>query len=190
VNDAEIRKSFHRKGLRHYRGRRDTLVVDELGLHHGDARADIAVINGRLLGYEIKSDDDVLRRLPGQVQAYSAVFDHVEIITCACHIAAVRRMVPKWWGITLCTRGPRGAIRFTADRRGKANPNVILMSVAKLLWRTEAVEILSKVGETGAALRAPRQVLYERLVELLPSAKLRSLVRSCLRERTNWRCRV
>jgi hypothetical protein len=66
----------------------------------------------------------------------------------------------------------------------------MLLSVAKLLWRTEVVQILSEKGETGATLRAPRQVLYKRLVELLPGHELKSIVRSRLRNRTGWRCQT
>jgi len=73
MNDLEIRGSFHRKKLRLQHAHVDTLVVDELGLNHGECRADIAVINGHLVGYEIKSNKDSLRRLEGQVNSYNAV---------------------------------------------------------------------------------------------------------------------
>lgn len=131
MNDAEIRESFHRKKLRRHRESPDTLVVDELGLHHGASRADIAVVNGSLMGYEIKSDEDVLTRLPGQVRAYNAVFDRVSIITCARHLPGVRRLVPRWWGITTCSRGPKGAVRFTSKRASRPNPKVEPLSVAR-----------------------------------------------------------
>ena len=72
MNDAQIRSSFHSKKLRRHHATPDTLVVDELGLKHGKCRADIAVINGHLIGYEIKSDDDSLHRLARQVEAYNA----------------------------------------------------------------------------------------------------------------------
>jgi len=65
MNDAGIRRNLHCKKLRRHHVDPDTLVVDELGLKHGKCRADIAVINGHLMGYEIKSDDDSLRRLAG-----------------------------------------------------------------------------------------------------------------------------
>jgi hypothetical protein len=48
-------------------------MLDEFGLEHGEVRVDVAVINGELHGYEIKSERDTLERLPRQVKAYSAV---------------------------------------------------------------------------------------------------------------------
>ena len=190
VNDPEIRSSFHKERLRHHHASPGTLVVDELGLQHGRCRADIAVINGHLLGYEIKSDDDVLSRLPAQVAAYNGVFDRVTIIAGERHVSEVHDIVQPWWGITLCRCGPRGGVRFTTERRSSANPEVDLLSVAKLLWRSEAAQVLRDRGEEKRTLRSPRRVLYGRLVECLAADELRQVVRRSLRERTNWRCQT
>ena len=48
----------------------DTVVIEELGLCRGQVRVDVAVVNGLLHGYEIKSDRDSLRRLGVQVEVY------------------------------------------------------------------------------------------------------------------------
>ena len=188
MNDAQIRRSLHKKKLRRHHEDPDALVIDELGLCHGTSRADIAVVNGRLLGYEIKSDDDVLSRLPAQVTAYNAVFDRIAIIAGERHLSKVHRVVPTWWGITLCRCGPRGGVHFITERRSLPNPQVDLLSLVKLLWRSEAAQILRARGEAERALRAPRRVLYDRLVEGLASDELKRLVQLCLRKRTNWRC--
>jgi hypothetical protein len=47
------------------------LVLDELGIDHGRQRADIAVINGRMTGYEIKSDRDTLAPLSNRAKGIS-----------------------------------------------------------------------------------------------------------------------
>ncbi|NQT92855.1 MAG: sce7726 family protein, partial [Lentisphaerae bacterium] len=168
----------------------DTLVIDELGLQHGKCRADIAVINGHLLGFEIKSDDDVLSRLPAQISAYNAVFDRVAIVAGERHISEVCGLVPPWWGIMLCRCGPRGGVQFSTQRRSSANPEVDLPSVAKLLWRSEAAQVLRDRGEEKKTLRSPRHVLYGRLVESLAADELRRVVRRSLRGRTSWRCQT
>ena len=46
--------------------RYDTIVLDELGLCHGDVRIDVASVNGELSGYEIKRHADTLARRPKQ----------------------------------------------------------------------------------------------------------------------------
>jgi len=188
VNDTEIRQSFHRKKLKRHHEDQGALVIDELGLKHGACRADIAVINGRLLGFEIKSDRDVLSRLSSQVSAYDAVFDHTTIVVGERHLAAVNELVPAWWGIVLCVKGKRGGIHFLTQRKPSRNRRVDPLSIAQLLWRPEAVEVLRSRGEEERTLRKPRQVLYARLVETMSSAELKQTVSSRLRSREDWRC--
>ena len=108
MNDEQIRRQFHRKRLRRHHDDSETVVVDELGLKHGRCRADIAVINGHFIGYEIKSDNDSLRRLPEQIDVYSAVFDRASVIVGEKHACAVKSLIPGWWGLILASQGPRG----------------------------------------------------------------------------------
>ena len=109
MNDIEIRHYFHKKKLRKHHAAKNTLVVDELGLKHGKCRADIAVINGHLDGFEIKSDRDTLSRLSDQISVYNLVFDHATLIVGPRHIEEAKTQVPEWWGVIFCEEGRRGA---------------------------------------------------------------------------------
>lgn len=188
MNDAEIRQSIHRKILRHQHARKDTLVIDELGLQHGKCRADIAVVNGRLAGYEIKSDKDSLRRLREQVSAYNSVFDKAFVVVGDRHIGTIQDRVPEWWGVILSSRGPKGAINFNVIRKAQMNRSVDPISVARLLWRDEAKEILQQRKLPSGMLRQPRAALYRHLAELLNTDELRIAVREYFQKRENWRC--
>jgi hypothetical protein len=185
--DKQIREALHRKKLcRHYYAP-DTLVVDELGLMHGKYRADIAVINGHLIGYEIKSDEDTLYRLPEQVKAYCDVFDRVTVVVGMKHADVVSNIVPDWWGIVVVRRGNRGGILFESSRTGQINRDVNLFSIAQLLWKNEVSSILAEFGVPSKTLRQRRSELYRMLVELLNPIDLRHYVRECLRSRKTWR---
>lgn len=188
MNDLEIRQNFHRKRLRRQHTQKDTLVIDELGLNHGKCRADIAVVNGHLIGYEIKSNKDSLRRLEGQIKSYNAVFDKAFLIAGNRHIDSIQNYVPEWWGVIESVRGRRGAINFKIIRKGRTNKNIDLLSIAQLLWRDEATEILKQKKTPPKILRQPRMVLYERLVETLNACELRKTIREYLKKRKNWRC--
>jgi len=188
MNDAEIRQNFHRKFLRRQHARSDTLVIDELGLNHGKCRADIAVVNGHLVGYEIKSDNDSLRRLELQVESYNKVFDKAFIVVGDRHIIGIKDRIPEWWGVIASSRGPRGAINFSMIRKAQMNRSVDLISIARLLWRDEAVEILEQRKLPSRVLRQPRAALYKHLAELLNTCELRKAVRQYLQKRKNWRC--
>ena len=65
----------------------DTVFIDELGVCQGSAKIDIAVVNGQLHGYEIKSDRDSLRRLSSQAVLYSKVFDRVTLVCGERHVS-------------------------------------------------------------------------------------------------------
>src|SRR5438552_16067464 len=164
MTDSEIRRSLHRKLLRAHHAARDTLVIDELGLKNGCCRADIAVVNGRLVGYEIKSDRDSLARLKKQILFYDSVFDSVTIVVGRRHRAVISRRVPRHWGVVLATAGKRGAIHFETKRRPSANPRVDLLSVVQLLWRAEALNMVRQLNSSPKVLRLYRSQLYQYLV--------------------------
>lgn len=187
MNDQQIRTCFHYKCLRKHHKNSETLVVDELGLQHGKCRADIAVINGHFIGYEIKSDVDSLKRLNDQIESYNSVFDHISAIVAVCHLEEAINIIPDWWGIISVSDGKRGAIHFKTIRRSIQNENVDKYAVAQLLWRNEAREILASLGIQGKMLRERRSSLYTHIIERLNSSQLRQIVKKHLMNRTNWR---
>ena len=186
--DKHIREALHCKKLRRQHDAPNTLVVDELGLMHGKHRVDIAVINGHIVGYEIKSDEDTLYRLPEQITAYNKVFDRVTIVVGVKHADEVYKLVPDWWGITVAQRGERGAINFECKRPANFNLNLDHFSIAQLLWKNEVISILSEFEIPANTLTQRRSELYRLLVELMKPSDLHRRVRDCLKTRKNWRC--
>ena len=124
MNDQRIRANFHQKCLSKHHSDSKTMVINELGLNHGKSRADIAIINGRLIGYEIKSDLDSLRRLNEQIVSYNAIFDRVYLIATPRHLKDIEAILPKWWGIISVNEGQRGAVHFKNIRSPKITSNV------------------------------------------------------------------
>jgi hypothetical protein len=188
MNDTQIRESFHRKKLYKHHTDQDTLIVNELGLKHGKCRADIAVINSHLIGYEIKSDEDSLRRLDKQIETYNNVFDRATVIVGTKHAKAVNSRIPDWWGIIVTHKGSRGGVSFETIRPSCMNREIDLLSVAQLLWSNEVTSILMDLCVPQRALHKKRSFLYQHLIDLLSPAELRYRVRDCLKNRRNWRC--
>ena len=81
MNDFQIRKAIKEQELINHLGDPDTKIIDEMGLNLGSSIIDIAVVNGNMLGYEIKSDRDTLNRLNSQIEQYNKVFDYLNIVT-------------------------------------------------------------------------------------------------------------
>ncbi|XSG81233.1 MAG: sce7726 family protein [Methyloligella sp. ZOD6] len=186
MRDLDVRLALRRKVLADHVRDQDTLVIDELGLAHGAARVDLAVVNGWLHGFEIKSDADTFRRLPSQVEAYGTVLDKVTLVVGGRHAHSAGSHIPEWWGIKVATAGPRGAIHFQEQRAPRLNLTVDALKVAGLLWRDEAVSILLKHHVPGVRSKN-RQQLGCLLAEHLPLATLRQEVREALKARVGWR---
>lgn len=187
VRDRDVRQALHRKVLREHHGDAETLVVDELGLRHGTVRVDIAVVNGYLHGFEIKSDADTLERLPSQIEIYSSVLDRATLVIGDKHLAKAKEMVPAWWGIRTAKSGPRGGIEFFVTLLCQQNPIINPVALAELLWRPEVIDILRELDTSEKLLRKPRAELYRCLASLVPLDELRGLVRRRLKARERWR---
>ncbi len=108
-------------------------------MRHGAARVDVAVVNGSLHGYELKSDSDSLGRLARQAHVYSSVLDRVTLVAGRRHLEEAMGLVPYWWGVQVAEMKPRGSVLFSSVRRARKNPSQDPVSVAKLLWREEAL---------------------------------------------------
>ena len=186
MRDHDVRDALRRKVFAEHIRDPNTLVVEELGIAHGEVRVDIAVINGRFHGFEIKSDADTLYRLPAQMAIYNAVFDRVTIVVGHRHLAHVTTAAPSWWGIKAALSGKRGAIRFDEVRQPKTNPGIDPKSLATLFWRDEAIAFLEARGERGIKSKTRAQ-LCEIIADRVPLLDLRQGVRNTLKARAGWR---
>jgi hypothetical protein len=187
LRDKEVRQALHGKVLREHHGQPNTLVLDELGLRHGTCRVDIAVVNGFLHGYEIKSDADTLDRLPGQVEVYGKVLDRATLVVGQRHVEKARVYLPNWWGIKVVCSGPRGGIEFDPVQAVQMNPSIDPLALAELLWRPEVIEILTARGVAPKVLRQSRGALYKHLADIMPLPELRTTIRQRLKDRARWR---
>src|ERR1700730_15998927 len=113
MRDFEIRGAARNTLLAPFLNDPDVLVVEELGLRHGAGRVDIAVINGELHGYELKSDQDTLKRLPQQIAIYGSVLDRVSLVVTSEHLLQAEKLVPWWWEIILADRAIEGIVTFS-----------------------------------------------------------------------------
>jgi hypothetical protein len=151
------------------------------------SRIDIAVVNGIIHGFELKSDRDTLKRLPHQIQIYISVLDKVTLVVGWRHADEARRIVPDWWGIKIATVGRRGGFRFLDIRRARDNPSPDPLAISKLLWREEALTLLHEFGEAERVRYKARALVYARLAEVADLESIQERVRRQLKTRTTWR---
>jgi len=188
TNDASIRVVLRKNLKDSYRNDPGTVIFEELGVAHGAARVDIAVVNGIMHGYEVKSDLDTLRRLPEQMNKYNSVFDQVTLVVGQTHLHEAMKLVPDWWGIKIAkVANSDDVVSFSNIREAEENPNQDIVAIAGLLWREEALSILEEIGRADGVRSKPRKIIYERLAEALSGKTLKAKVREQLCSRTNWR---
>ncbi|MDO9572485.1 MAG: sce7726 family protein, partial [Candidatus Omnitrophota bacterium] len=147
TNDLIIRSALKEFLDKHHANDDKVRIIEELGIQHGTARIDIAVINGLLHGYEIKSDQDTLQRLPEQMDVFNAVFNKITLVVGKTHLYEAINLVPEWWGITIAKTNSNSPLTFNLIREGELNKKQDSVSIAQLLWREEALEILKEQGE-------------------------------------------
>ena len=186
MRDRDVRQALHKTELARHRADPGTLVIDELGLSWGEIRVDVAVVNGSIHGYEIKSDSDTLDRLPAQAEMYGRVLDRVTLVA-GRHLEHAKHLVPEWWGLCEAIEVAPGDVALRRVRPARKNPKLDLEAVAMLLWREEALAILEELKIAAGLRSKPRRDLYRALVENLTPSRLRSRVRQALKTRTSWR---
>ncbi len=158
----------------------ETRVLEELGLCQGDVRVDVAAVNGELSGYEIKSPSDTLARFPNQCRIYSKVVDRAWLVATEKTLA--RAATPEWWGqIAVFDAGDRLGLRVV--RQSGINPKPDPLSIAKLLWRDEALEVLRGAGCARGMMTKSRKVIWKRLIESVAVEDRQGAVRAALRRR-------
>lgn len=165
-------------------GRPEARVVDEFWTPASHARADLAAIGRDLHGYEIKSAQDTLRRLPRQVAAFGRIFDRCTAVVAAKHEMGAEGLLPDWWGLVIVEPGPEPT--FLTRRDSRANSCVDVELVVRLLWRAEVTKILIDHG-VQPDLPGGRSAMWTQLLEALHPSKVTTVVRDALRSRENWR---
>ncbi|MBZ9715554.1 sce7726 family protein [Deinococcus multiflagellatus] len=183
MKDADIRPVLQRHVEQRYGTRPDTEIVNEFGVRHGTNRIDLAVVNGVMRGYEIKSAKDTLERLPAQSAMYATVFDYLTLVASPKHIEPALPMLPDWWGIVRADPAPpkaKTAVRLTPVRRAKRNPAVDPEALVALLWRDEAYDALAARGLAAEFKHATRPVLWQALLDELSLKELQAVVRTSI----------
>lgn len=152
----------------------------------GATRVDLAAINGSITGCEVKSARDNFGRLEYQARLYSAVLDTaVLVVEGQAATARAGSIIPEWWGLWSASKAPDG-VDLDVIRVPGPNPAPDALSVAQLLWRDEAYNVLAR-RDLGTGLRkATRWRLWQALAEQLPLAELQHEVREAIKARSDW----
>ncbi len=173
----------------------DAALVEELGVCRGQVRVDVALVNGALHGYEIKSDRDSLRRLARQAEVYGKVLDRATLVTGERHLKHAQAAIPPWWGVVLAQpvsvsprRRPSSlAMHLTSVRTESPNPGRQARALAELLWLDDVIGLLDERQALRGYRGKPRRVVWDRLCEVYTLDEVGAAVRARLKVRAAQR---
>ena len=185
TRDCDIRLALEAKLVQEHGDETDTIIRHEVGICAGNRRIDMALVNGELAGYEIKSDMDTLARLSGQAEAYGSVLDRAILVTTERHLDSALTMLPDWWGI-IVAYAEQDSIRLETFRDPGLNDKYDAFSLAQLLWREEALDELRLRGLARGLSNKARHYVWNALVDAVLVNDLRSIVRARLKARAEW----
>jgi len=131
----------------------DAVLISEMTVANWARRADVVLANGKLWGFEIKSEVDSLGRLQGQVDAFRGYFEKLVIVIAARFEARVLAMVPDSVGVWV--EGTDGVLKERV--RPKHLPLEPPASIS-LMTATELRRLLTANG-LRCAKDAPRSAL-------------------------------
>ena len=189
IYDGDIRKvlidSF--KHIPDYCQHNDTVYINELDIRHGTSRIDVAVVNGSIHGYEIKSPQDNLTRLPFQIESYNLIFDTVTIVSCNKHLKELRKMIPSWWGISIIQTS-KDSIKLKNVRKARQNKNIDFLLLTDLLWKQEMIElILTQASIKKGVFSKTKNQLAEIIIKHISSDIIYEYVTQILKTRKEWK---
>lgn len=189
IYDSDIRSLLLNSFLEvdEYINEEDTVVISELDVCSGNSRVDLAVINGKIHGYEIKSMQDNLNRLPFQMESYNQVFDTMTIVAYEDHIKEIKSIVPKWWEIKSISP-KKDHFTMKTIRSGKQNSNISVYNVAMLLWKDEMIDLLLSHSNITKGFKSKTRSEIARMIEQhVDSQVVLDCVRNSLKYRQGWK---
>lgn len=155
----------------------------------GISRTDaLGVIDGQMIGFEIKSDRDTYARLKRQTADYDLLCDVNYLVVGKSHRKQADQHIPAHWGI-ICVyeeeklpQKEKKRIIVEIDQIPGVNPNVKIERQLDLLWRPE-LATLQEWNEMPKYAQKSKAFVREKILERVPQETLKHQITDLLFER-------
>jgi hypothetical protein len=117
-----------------------TVTIFEMNV--GSSRADICIINGKSMVFEIKTEYDSFARLSKQLEDYEHVFEYVCLVVPECKIYSAINQIGENTGIIFYKQNRLGNIKFYEHRSPKYNNDIDPIKQLETLTKTELKKLL------------------------------------------------
>lgn len=160
----------------------DAVLISEMAVGDWTRRADIVLANGKLVGFEIKSEADSLSRLQGQLSAFSSIFELFYVVAAARFTDRAEQMIPDGIGLWIA----EGGQHVTLCERKRARFHKLDVDAAlSLMTANDIRRLLAANGING--LRDASRRRLEELARPLPIKDLTSAARESVKVRYRGR---
>lgn len=144
LDDRIIRKNL--KDFLSVRKPSPKMILEELGVHNGNAIADVVAIYKVAHCYEIKSDKDRIERVLKQIEFFDLSFSKLTLVTTKKFLNRAIELLPPYWGILVAIQKNQSKIIFQYKRKAKYNPNWNSEKSLLSLWKSELLDLGSKTN--------------------------------------------
>lgn len=156
--------------------------------------ADIVIVNGSTVAYEIKTELDTFDRLDGQLESYQRMFDSVYVVTHANAVDTLSNKIDKSIGIIVMELdGTLKTIRTSGTNEKKFDPEKAVLTLRQSELVAAYEKFVHKLPQMGTALihefclnwyltlerSDAHTIFYEALKSRKPSPHQFQLIRDC-----------
>lgn len=158
----------------------NAVLINEMVYANWKGRADLAVANGHLQAFEIKSDLDSLRRLDRQIEIYLERFEKLTLVVSLKFLKPVLQLAPQNVGVWVAFE-ENSTTHLKVIRHGKKKKIEDRMILIDYLLRDEIYNFLSS-QQVNVRRSDPRSHLAN-LAKTQPISKLRAYMLNAIKAR-------
>lgn len=181
LRDKEIREAL----INYLNGRHPAPVkiIEELGVHNGNAIADIVAVYDKMHCFEIKGQTDNVKRISKQSAFYSEAFPKLTLVTTSNHIEWAIKNLPDYWGILLANF-KNESVQFIYKRRAKNNPKFVKNKAFLMLWKDELLRIALDINDFKLKSSYSREDIAAKVSKIVSKDGALSSIKNAILERS------
>ncbi|MFC2996796.1 sce7726 family protein [Acinetobacter sichuanensis] len=169
-----------------HKAKQNDVLINELGFYNKNPhssvestfRADLVLANGRLVGFEIKSKADNLKRWDRQMLAYSNVFNEIWLCCHSSHLKKAIETTASHIGILMID--DLGSIAIY--KNASPNKNIDAFDLTSFLWKDE-LQNFARIHNIAIRSSDNKKVIRERIATLIDISLINNYVLQCLKTR-------
>ncbi|MDC5295211.1 sce7726 family protein [Acinetobacter baumannii] len=183
----DIRTALRNWVYKKFELKQNDILINELGFWNKDPestvdcsfRADLALANGRLVGFEIKSQKDSLKRWTSQMMAYNNVFDEIWLCSHGKHLHRALDITDKHIGVlAVDDSGSITVVRYATE-----NTKLNFYDLSGLLWKEELLAFAALNNIIEVKSRMTKNEIRDILSKYSSVNKLKPYLLQKLKER-------